>query len=114
VILADENLPASIIAALESAGFAVVQIADLDAGAGDDAVLRYAVQRGLIVVTQDKDFGDLVYQQGHRHAGVVLVRLRGMPFADKARRVIEVFEEHGERLHHVFVVVANSGVRIRE
>ena len=71
MILADENLPASIIAALESAGFAVVQIADLDAGAGDDAVLRYAVQRGLIVVTQDKDFGDLVYQQGHRHAGVV-------------------------------------------
>jgi len=52
VILADENLPESIVAALEEAGFTVVHIADIDAGAEDEVVLQHAVARGLEVSTR--------------------------------------------------------------
>ena len=45
---------------------------------------------------------------------MVLVRLRGMSFAEKAKRVVTVFEEYGGGLERSFVVVANGGVRFRD
>ena len=113
MILVDENVPSSMIAALREAGFSIELMEHVDAGAVDELVLGYAVERGLIVLTQDTDFGDLVYKNGLPHAGVVLVRLRGMDLAEKSRRVVEVFLDGGAALVGAFTVISNSGIRIR-
>ncbi len=113
MILADENLPESICSALEVAGFTVERVRTMSPGIDDHTVLATAVSRDLVVVTQDKDFGDLVHRDALEHRGVVLVRLRGLPFAERAARVVAVFEEHGEALRGAFTVIANKGVRVR-
>lgn len=113
MILVDENVPNSMVVALREAGFGVELMEHVDAGAVDELVLAYAVERGLIVLTQDTDFGDLVYKHGLPHAGVVLVRLRGMDVPEKSRRVVEVFRDGGAELGGAFTVISNSGVRTR-
>lgn len=114
MILADENLPESLVAALQAAGHDVVRMSDIDPGAPDEEVLAHAVRRSAIVVTQDKDFGELLVARGLAHSGVVLVRLRGMSFADKAARVVALFEERGEEaLAEALTVISNRGARER-
>lgn len=112
MILVDENVPASTVAALLDAGFDVVRVGDVLPGANDEAVLAYAVQSRRVVLTQGKDFGDLVHVRGLAQVGVVLVRLRGMPFAERARRVVALFEERSD-LVGSFSVLSNGGVRVR-
>ena len=114
MILADENLPESMVQALANAGFSVVRVSDVHPGADDATVLQYAFGHGLIVVTQDTDFGELVYREGRPHHGVVLVRLRGLSFVEKARRVVELFQDEGHDLRLRFTVISNAGVRLRD
>lgn len=47
-------------------------------GAKDDDVLGAAVGDARILITEDKDFGELVYRRRLHHRGVVLVRVDGI------------------------------------
>ena len=113
MILADENVPETILAAIEAAGISVVRMSSIAPGADDDDVLREAVARDLVVLTQDKGFGDLVVQHGASHTGIVLVRLRGLPLAEKAQRIVAVLVGEGVALRGVLTVVSNRGIRRR-
>ncbi len=114
MILADENLPGAVIDALRAAGFPVERVADVDRGAADVDMLRYASRRCLVIVTQDMDFGDLVLRDSSVHSGVALVRLRGLSFADAADRVLSVFRAQGPALVGSVTVISNTGVRVWE
>ena len=113
MILADENIPESILVALEAAGISVTRMSTLAPGALDETVLAEAVARNLIVLTQDKGFGDLIVQQGASHTGVVLVRLRALTLPEKAQRIVEVLSDEGDALHGVLTVISNRNVRRR-
>lgn len=63
-LLADENFPASVIAALVAAGFDVVSIADTMPSIDDLDVLRQACAADRRLLTFDSDFGDLVFFHG--------------------------------------------------
>lgn len=75
----DENLPPALAAWLRQRGFYVVSIQETSRGATDSDILRWAMQQGRVVVTADKDFGELVFRRRIAASGVVLVRY---PFAD--------------------------------
>ena len=59
-LIADENVDAAIVERLRAEGHDVVWVADLAPGVTDQAVLREANAKGAILVTADKDFGELV------------------------------------------------------
>jgi predicted nuclease of predicted toxin-antitoxin system len=69
--------------------------------------------RNAILVTADKDFGDLVFRQGLVHSGVVLLRFAGLANATKADIVAEVCRDRAAELVGVFSVVSPGQVRIR-
>lgn len=75
-LLANENIPQPLVAALRDAGHDVAWVATLAAGAEDAAVLRLAAEQGRICLTQDKDFGELAARTpaAARH-GIILLRL---------------------------------------
>lgn len=112
-LVADECLLAPIVARLREDGHTVHAIRDTDLGAADPDVLNVSVREHSVLVTQDKDFGELVFRLGLRHAGVVLVRLVGLPFAERAELVSEVIRDHADELPGAFTVISPSGVRIR-
>jgi len=67
-----------------------------------------------LLVTLDKDFGELVYRQGLVHAGVILLRLAGLQPDTKSSLVTEVIKQHGPEMLHAFSVISPGTVRIRK
>lgn len=76
-LLANENVPGETVAAARQAGHDIAWIAERSPGADDDAVLATARAESRVLVTFDKDFGDLVFRQGkNASCGVILLRPR--------------------------------------
>lgn len=65
----------------------MTHIADLAPSITDNEVLALAVERGALLITNDLDFGELVYGRGARHTGVLLLRLEDMGWSDQAALV---------------------------
>jgi predicted nuclease of predicted toxin-antitoxin system len=63
--VADENIDRQIVDRLRQDGHIVMSVAEMDPGISDDVVLDLANQEGSLLLTADKDFGELVFRQ-HR------------------------------------------------
>lgn len=66
-----------------------------------------------MLLTADKDFGELVFRLKRLHTGIVLLRLMGLESAAQAYIVLNVIEQHGEEMAGAFTVIAPKTVRIR-
>lgn len=112
-ILADESVEATTVHRLRADGHAVESISETTPSIPDDEVLAHAAAAGRVLVTADKDFGELVYRLGRAHSGVILLRLAGLPSAERAEVVSEVFQDMAAELPGSFTVVEPNAVRIR-
>ena len=97
-LVADENVDRGVVERLRLDGHAVEWIAEASPGETDEDVLRRAADGGTVLVTEDKDFGELVYRRGLSHAGVLLVRLEGLDNMVKAEVVSQVVRENADEL----------------
>ena len=113
ILLADENIDRSIVERLRADGHAVDWISELSPSVSDEDVLQRAVDSGAMLVTEDKDFGELVYRRRLSHAGVLLVRLEGLDNTAKADIVSRVLKDNEAELPGAFAVVAPDAVRLR-
>jgi predicted nuclease of predicted toxin-antitoxin system len=104
---------AEVVARLRADGHTVEAAEDAAPGAPDDDVLARAVAAGQVLVTADKDFGDLVHRLRRVHAGVVLLRLAGLSSADRAEAVSAVFRDRAADLPGSFTVIEPDAVRVR-
>lgn len=111
-VLADESVDLPIVERLRAVGHDVIYVAELSPSIKDEEVLQKANQLDAVLVTADKDFGELVFRLRRIHQGVVLLRLEGLSTAAKANVVEEVFRDHETELSGAFVVVSPGGVRI--
>jgi len=112
-ILADENLPGPVIHLLRDRGHDVLSVKEVMQGSADPAILERAQAEGRIVVTFDKDFGELAYRYKlSARCGVILFRLGGeRPEADNAR-IIEVLESRSDWAG-CFASATDTRIRIR-
>ena len=67
-----------------------------------------------ILLTADRDFGDLVFRQGQLTEGVVLIRLAGLPSTMKAELVSAIINQHAKELQQAFSVITPGSFRIRK
>lgn len=75
-LLVDENIPLETIRALRTAGHDVVSASESDPGAPDSRHIERAIREDRLIVTFDRDFGELAVRGVHRpRAGVLLLRL---------------------------------------
>src|SRR5438128_12352839 len=93
--LADESCDFGVVRALRAAGHDVSAVADIVPRAEDSAVIALALREERIVLSEDKDFGRLVFAEGQPSAGVILIR-----FSARARRrlpeaIVEFVRQHG-------------------
>lgn len=110
--VADESCAKPVIQALREAGHDVVAIAEVTPGADDDQMLERALNDRRVLITEDRDFGKLVYVRGRSSAGVVLVRFHSSVRLAKAPSVVEAVARLGARLQNAFAVVEPGRVRI--
>src|SRR5262249_10479621 len=111
--LVDESAGSAIAAHLNALSHDVLSVAQAMPQADDAAILARAAAESRIVVTNDKDFGELVFRSGQAHGGVVLLRLRDESAANRVRVMQAVLDQCGERLVSHFVVASETQIRIR-
>jgi predicted nuclease of predicted toxin-antitoxin system len=114
ILVADESVDRQIVERLRQDGHVTTYIAELAPSINDDQVLQEANNRSAQLLTEDKDFGELVYRLGRVHAGIVLIRLAGLPPAAKADIVAKVLQDHAGELQGAFSVISPGAVRIRK
>lgn len=112
-LVADESVDQPIVERLRKDGHLVAAVAELSPSITDDEVLLMANQRSALLITGDKDFGELVYRLGRVHAGVVLIRLDGLSSDGKAILVSDVLKMRGDEMVGAFSVISPGTVRIR-
>jgi predicted nuclease of predicted toxin-antitoxin system len=94
-------------------GHQVSYVAEETRSVSDGTVLHQANATHAIVVTTDKDFGELVFRQRRATSGVLPIRLAGLSARRKAWVVAEALREHGHEMPHAFTVVSPGMVRVR-
>jgi predicted nuclease of predicted toxin-antitoxin system len=112
-LLADEGVDRPIVERLRQDGHDVLYIAEMDPGISDEVVLAEANEQGALLVTADKDFGELVFRQRRVSNGVVLLRLAGISLERRSEIVSAVLREHAAVLVQAFSVISPGTVRIR-
>jgi len=75
--LADENIAFRVIETLREEKFNVLSIYEEKlSGLSDEKILRMAQRQKRIILTHDKDFGNLIHQPHQLHSGIILLRLK--------------------------------------
>ncbi|HEY3356140.1 MAG TPA: DUF5615 family PIN-like protein [Polyangia bacterium] len=112
-LVADESVEQALVDVLRGAGHDVLAIADACPGAQDEVVLELASDDDRIVVTNDKDFGELVFRSGSAAAGVLLVRVGTERTAAKIGALQRLLRTPLEDLRDHFTVLGATRIRRR-
>lgn len=112
--LTDENIGYKTIKPLRELGFDIKSILEINKGSSDLKILSLANKEERILITSDKDFGELVYLNKFIHSGVILLRLNNDSSESKFKVLRKLFEIHLRQLGKAFTVVTESKVRIRK
>jgi len=112
--LVDECTGTSVVACLRDEGYNAVAVVEVMPEADDGEILDRAVSENRVLVTNDKDFGEMIFRSGRAHRGVVLLRLRDERAANKVRMMKVALAQVGEGLRNHYVVVTEAGIRVRK
>jgi predicted nuclease of predicted toxin-antitoxin system len=113
-IVADENIDKQTVDLLRANGHEVEFVAEFGPGIDDDTVLLLSRRSNAVLLTADKDFGELVFRQRLIHSGVLLIRLAGLAPQAKAELVALTLDQHGEELRTGFAVLSERALRLRK
>ncbi len=87
-------------------------VGDVTSRSNDAELIAQAARERRVLITEDKDFGWLVYVSHADSAGVILIRFPGNARRALAPAVIQLVQEHGESLIRAFVVMQPGVIRI--
>ncbi len=110
--LADESCDFAVVRALRAEGCDVFAVSEVMRRSDDRELIDQANREKRILLTEDKDFGWLVFVSHADSAGVILIRFPGNLRRTLAQTVRQLVREQGERLLGAFVVVQPGHIRI--
>lgn len=110
--LVDECTGTSVAHWLREQGHEVFSVYEETPGITDDEVLSKAFSENYILITNDKDFGEMVHREKRSHRGVILLRLNDERAARKIAAVEDLLNNYSDQLADSFVVVTETQVRI--
>ncbi|MDX9956326.1 MAG: DUF5615 family PIN-like protein [Anaerolineae bacterium] len=111
--LVDHNVGRGVALALLVDGHDALFVGDVDLHMPDTAILAWAVSEQRILITQDHDFGALVYQSGQCHAGILLLRMGEARRAERIAVLRWILDNYAIELPQHFTIYENGRLRIR-
>ncbi len=111
--LPDENVSRFVVERPRAVGFDVASVGATRSGASDNDVLAAALGEGRILITEDRDFGELVVRQRLEVPGVVLLELDRLSNTAEAHRVAAILSANTDKLARHLTVIEPGRVRIR-
>jgi predicted nuclease of predicted toxin-antitoxin system len=109
----DESTGVAVIEYLRNAGHDVVAVCEVMPQGDDRDIMTEAAAAARILITNDKDFGELAFRSGQTYHGVLFLRLHDESPINRVRVVRSVMENYQNRLSGNFVVASEGGIRIR-
>ena len=89
-------------------------VRSLDQRMPDQEIIRLAALEKRIVITMDKDFGELVYHSGMKHCGILLLRLEDATGSEKQQVIAKILTKYADNLTNHFCVYQNKKFRFRK
>ena len=115
IFLANENFPFPSIAILRNAGYKVISVTEHHPGISDEKVMELASKEKLIILTFDKDYGELIFlHSSHNPPAVVFFRHKGKNPAFAGTQLIRLIKEQKIELKKNFTVIEQDSVRQRK
>ena len=99
---------------LTEQGYDTKAVRDLDPCMEDEEIIRLAHSEKRMVVTMDKDFGELVYHSSMEHCGILLLRLEDAAGLEKLQVIQSIMQHHSERIKNCFCVFQNDKFRVKK
>ncbi|MDH7513881.1 MAG: DUF5615 family PIN-like protein [Clostridiales bacterium] len=99
---------------LQENGYDTKNVRDISPRMSDKEILQVAASEGRVVVTMDKDFGELVHNSRLPHGGVLLLRLEPAPSDKKAKTVQKILTQYSDIILNMFSVYKDGKIRIRK
>ena len=94
-----------------NAGYDVTAVIEVAPGADDAAIINMALREQRLFLTEDRDFGQLVYAAAMPTVGVILLRYPATARTNLPALVVDLVASHGEKLADRFVVVQPGRIR---
>ena len=99
---------------LKKTGYDVLPMREVNCRAQDIEILHLAVEDQRMIVTMDKDFGELVFNSGLPHAGVLLLRLESATGEQKSEIVEKIIGGYSDQMAGNFCVYQDGKLRIKK
>jgi len=112
--LIDESVEKPIVDWLRDQKYDVTYVTESSPAITDEEVIKIANSESRILITNDKDFGELIFRQGRITQGILLIRASNEESSNKIRLVKEVLKKVKNKLRGNFIVVNEAGIRIRK
>jgi len=114
MFLANENFPKPSILLLREHGYTVRSIQEESQGIADDLVVERAIAENLIILTFDKDYGELIFRYAHpTPPSVIYFRDKGSSPLFAGQLLLNILDEGLIRFEKAFSVIEKSGIRQR-
>ena len=110
----DAGVDTSVERLLQELGHVMVAVRGLNPHMPDVEVLALAREHTAIVITMDKDFGDLIFKERRPHHGILLLRLEEATGPERATVVRLILEQHANELPGRFAVFQSDRLRISQ
>ena len=112
--IADEGVDRSLVILLREANHDILYFAETDSGTEDEVILNLAQIEQRIIITRDKDFGELVYRMKRLHSGIILIRAEELTTLVRPQLVATFIETNLEMLTGYFIVIQPGTARLRK
>jgi len=112
LFLADESCDFAVVRALRAANHDVLAMVEVSPGAEDAQVIREACDRGRVLLTEDRDFGRLVFASNHETSGVIYLRYPATARGAMAWAVVDFVGRHAAGILGCFVVLQPGRSRV--
>ncbi|MBI3353478.1 MAG: DUF5615 family PIN-like protein [Nitrospirae bacterium] len=109
--IADVNVEKVIIDYLLENGHDVKWIPDYDCEISDEELLKLANAEKRILITNDKDFGELIFLQKRVAAGIILLRVKGQKAQDKVILIKKLLQNYSDKLLNHYIVITKKKIR---
>jgi len=97
---------------LAELGYDVVSVIAAMKGSKDMTILEKALSENRIIITSDKDFGDIVFHEHAKHVGIILIRLQNGTPNNRIKAVENLLANYKDQLVNNFIVVTEANIRV--
>ena len=114
-ILANENIPLNSVQYLKSKGYDIKSIGLDNPSISDNEVIEIAIKEDRLIITFDRDYGELIYKYGYKpKAGVIYLRFKEFSPVFPGQLIHDILQLRELNFNNKLTVIDENGIRQRK